>query len=251
MNFALPIDWPQPWLADWRGKGEPLAQAVASGLPLHEALNSSHCSPVRFVPQHELPAGTAYESHIFRTAECPTREGLHDFFNGLMWQYLPLTKRRMNQLQALAIAQQGPQSTRGPLRDALTLLDENGALLQAPPLLWQALVAQDWTGLFITHRELWKQARLLLLGHALLEKLVQPRKSITAHVWCSQAQGDASACWDAWFAAELEPGKLARKPFAPLPVLGVPGWWADNETPRFYDDPQVFRLPRPGALPKP
>ena len=27
----------------------------------------------------------------------------------------------------------------------------------------------------------------------------------------------------------------------PLPVLGIPGWWAQNENPDFYSDPVVFR----------
>jgi hypothetical protein len=27
-------------------------------------------------------------------------------------------------------------------------------------------------------------------------------------------------------------------------VLGVPGWWPDNENPAFYADTSVFRLPR-------
>jgi hypothetical protein len=35
---------------------------------------------------------------------------------------------------------------------------------------------------------------------------------------------------------------LAAKPFANLPVLGVPGWWPPNEAPGFYQDPAVFRL---------
>ena len=30
-------------------------------------------------------------------------------------------------------------------------------------------------------------------------------------------------------AADLSAGKLAAKPFVPLPVLGVPGWWPENE----------------------
>jgi alpha-glucosidase (family GH31 glycosyl hydrolase) len=49
---------------------------------------------------------------------------------------------------------------------------------------------------------------------------------------------------DAWMAAELSAEKLARKPFAHLPILGVPGWWADNEEPSFYDDAFVFRPKR-------
>jgi len=49
---------------------------------------------------------------------------------------------------------------------------------------------------------------------------------------------------------------LAGKPFTPLPVLGVPGWWAGNENFSFYDDSLVFR-PRktpeqhPGVAPSP
>ena len=51
----------------------------------------------------------------------------------------------------------------------------------------------------------------------------------------------ARAALDAWLATDLCPDKLARKPFSPLPILGVPGWWADNAEPAFYDDPTVFR----------
>ena len=49
---------------------------------------------------------------------------------------------------------------------------------------------------------------------------------------------------DAWMAADLRAEKLACKPFAHLPVLGVPGWWAANEDPAFYADASVFRLPK-------
>ena len=50
---------------------------------------------------------------------------------------------------------------------------------------------------------------------------------------------------DAWMAADLSAEKLATKPFAHLPVLGVPGWWPDNASPDFYADASVFRAPRP------
>jgi hypothetical protein len=42
-------------------------------------------------------------------------------------------------------------------------------------------------------------------------------------------------------AADLTAEKLAGKPFAHLPVLGVPGWCAANEDPAFYLDTSVFR----------
>lgn len=250
------IDWAAPWLAPWRALGEATAQAVVLGAvqiaspstsnaaSVAAALNAVGPAPKRFVPQSELPAGVAYEEHIFASGCVPTRDGLHDFFNGLAWHHFPQTKLRLNALQAAQIASSGIQPVRGPARDALTLFDENAALLQAPDVLWQALSAKDWHGAFVTLRPLWAQAQLILFGHALLEKLVAPRKPITAHVYRVACTSPAMADIDAWLAAELSAERLAEKPFAHLPVLGVPGWWPENEDPAFYADSAVFRAPR-------
>ncbi|MFM9901405.1 MAG: DUF3025 domain-containing protein [Polaromonas sp.] len=207
-------------------------------------LNAGRPAPVRFVPQSALPPGQAYEQFIFDTRTVPTRDNLHDLFNGLCWMQFPLTKTRLNQLQAEQLAMAGVQSLRGAVRDALTVFDENAAFLQAPPPLWDALLARDWHRLFVTLRPLWKGARLTLFGHALLEKLVSPRKPITAHVYIAPVAMDlivGSDQLDAAVAASLSADILKTKPFAPLPVLGVPGWWPDNENFSFYDDPKVFR----------
>ena len=250
------IDWQTPWLAPLRAVGEPLSQRVAAGASVAEALNAAGAGPVRFVPQSDLPVGTAYESFIFDTGSVPTRDNLHDFFNGLMWLHYPQTKRRLNQLQAQAIAAQGGVGpVRGPLRDALTLLDESGALLLAPAPLWQALLARDWQRLLVGLRPLWKQARVQVLGHAALEKLVYPRKPITAHIYCAplamESGVHAGADSDLWLASTLSAEHLATKPFTPLPLLGVPGWWPANENAGFYDDPQVFRRPVESPCPYP
>jgi hypothetical protein len=237
------IDWAAPWLAPWRGLGEAAAQ-VASSASVAAALNAMGQAPKRFVPQSELPVGVAYEAHIFATGCVPTRDGLHDFFNGLAWQHFPQTKLHLNALQAAQIASTGIQPVRGPARDALTVFDENAALLQAPDALWHALEAKDWHSAFVTLRPLWAESQLILFGHALLEKLVAPRKPITAHVYRVQCQSHAMADIDAWLATELSAERLAEKPFAHLPVLGVPGWWAENEDPVFYADRTVFRAPR-------
>ena len=152
----------------------------------------------------------------------------------------------------------GSVTQRGAVRDALTVFDENGALLIAPPELWDALIAMDWQRLFVTLRPLWQQARLVPFGHALLEKLVHPRKPITAHVYIAQftinniakeaintpATLNFTDALDACVAADLSAEKFATKPFAPLPILGVPNWWEDNENPQFYDDETVFRKRR-------
>ncbi len=252
------INWSAPWLAHLREKGAFAAQQAQADRPLHETLNQCLRSPVRFVSQSHLPNGMAYEQFIFDTRHCPTRDGLHDFFNALYWDQFPLTKARLNQLQAEQIAQMGAVTQRGAVRDALTVFDENGALLIAPPELWDALIAMDWQRLFVTLRPLWQQSRLILFGHALLEKLVQPRKPITAHVYVAQFAieniascalstadfGDFHPLFDARIAATLSAEKFATKPFTPLPILGVPDWWAANDDPDFYKDDTVFRHPR-------
>ena len=239
------IDWTAPWLAPYRTGGAPLAQAVCDGGSNAGVLDAAD-GPVRFVHQEMLPAGQAYEPFIFERGQVPTREGLHDFFNGLIWLHFPHTKRRLNALQAAAIAADGIGPVRGPLRDALTLFDENAALLQVPDALWEALCARDWRRLFVEQRPLWQQARVTLFGHALIEKLVQPRKDITAHVYRVPLDVPPESL-DTWLAGDLAPERLAHKPFQPLPVLGVPGWWPANEVPAFYDDAQVFRPRRTPA----
>ena len=227
-----------------------MASLTDERLDCAQALNSAVPSaPVQVVLQSALPAGEAYEAFIYRTGQVPTRDGLHDFFNGLCWLHFPLTKRRLNQLQAAQIAESGIQPVRGPARDGLTVFDENAAFFQGPDALWDALAAKDWQSLFVTLRPLWAQAHLVLFGHALLEKLVSPRKPITAHVYRAQAATNSIADLDAWMAADLSAEKLATKPFAHLPVLGVPGWWPANEDPSFYADATVFRAPRQSPNP--
>lgn len=242
-------DWAQPWNAPYAADGTAVRQACEQGVPLPQALTLRiGAGGPRFVPQADLPDGLPYERFIFEAGAVPTREGLHDLFNGLVWARFPATKRLLNRLQAAEIAQAGVGQVRGPVRDAITLFDENAVLLQAPEALWQALLGRDWTRLFVELRPLWVQARLVLFGHALLEKLVTPYKSITGHVYrepVPQALGEDLAAWDSWLASRLGADELSRKPFTPLPVLGVPGWWPANDSASFYADPQVFRPPRP------
>jgi hypothetical protein len=94
---------------------------------------------------------------------------------------------------------------------------------------------------FVDLRPLWAQAKVRVFGHALLEKLVRPRKDITAHVWRLQCPIDDMAEMDDWLAAQLTGSSLARRPFMPLPLLGIPGWCEENRQLSFYDDPMVFR----------
>lgn len=241
------IDWHAPWLADWRAVGEPIARQVAAGVPQPEALNAAGRAPLRFVPQADLPEGQAYEDFIFATGQVPTREGLHDFFNALCWMHFQLTKQRLNHLQAREIARAGVGQVRGPVRDAATVFDENALLIQTSDAVWTALNEHRWIDAFGGLRSEWAHTRLWTFGHAALEKAVQPYKSITVHLW-RVPQNVAQTDLDAWLAQDLTPEKLARKPFSPLPLLGVPGWWPANEDPAFYADASVFRPRRSPRL---
>ena len=265
------MDWAQPWWQDYRALGQPIARRILSGEAVWQALNAHPAHPaqtahadwsVSFVPQADLPPEQAYEAHIFQTHRVPTRCGAHDFFNGLIWQHWPQTKRVLNALQWAQIEKDGVQKTRGPLRDALTLLDENGALLIAPQAIWDALVTRDWVTALHTHRSLWASARLYIVGHALLEQLLLfPRKSLTAHLWLPtpafqdtvsaipHAAGMRTALDAAWAQALASDGALVQKPFTPLPVMGTPGWVADNADAAYYADTAVFRPLRAGQMP--
>ncbi|WP_310737526.1 DUF3025 domain-containing protein [Inhella gelatinilytica] len=195
-----------------------------------ERLNAAHLAPRRFVAQTDLPSGEAYEAYIARTGQVPTRDNAHDALNGLIWCAEPQRKLRLNALQAEAIAARGVGGQRGPLRDALTLFDENGAWWpDCPRAIEAAWRRRDWCTMFVALRPLWRESRPRLFGHALLEQLaLAPRKGLCAHVVLGDPLTLSAEQWRA-------------KPFLPLPVLGVPGWWPANEESSFYDEASVFR----------
>ncbi len=230
--------------------------SVHAGACVHEALNAhTRSCGIRFVPQSALPEGQAYEAFIFETKTVPTRDNLHDFFNGLAWLRFPRIKARLNALQYEEIKTDGVRPLRGALRDALTLFDENAAFLcaQRHADVIAALRHHDWQTAFQTHRILLAEHPPVLFGHALLEKLVSPYKSIAAHIFPARVAMNSGVFGvtnesiydlDAGIAADLNAQSLNPKPFVPLPVLGVPGWWAANENPDFYTDSTVFRPAR-------
>lgn len=225
-----------------------------AALPIALSLYAARCGlanqaghRVRFVPQSELPDGTAYEAYIHATGCVPTRDNLHDFFNGLIWLHFPRTKASLNAIQARQLAELGLR-VRGPVRDAATLFDENAALVISPePALHDALRVFAWRELFVTHRAWWTGTRVLVFGHALLEKLVTPYRAMTAHAWLMD--GSAQSTWpDAALSKRLAATTLSSRLFTPLPVLGIPGWCVDNQDPAFYNDTAVFRPGRRAGI---
>jgi len=259
------IDWTRAWYDAVRPAFDSLAPAASfidrfNANAARLGLQNHRGQPVRFVPQSELPPDTAYEEFIGATGCVPTRENLHDFFNGLVWQTFPLIKRELNALQAAQIAAAGVGKSRGPARDAATIFDENAALLvvrdgDAGRTLVEGLRAHRWHDTLFAQRERFgagADAEVWLFGHALMEKLVAPRKAITAHTrvlfapdaWFGLAWEDRRAWIDMQVAGQLCAEGLSTAGFTPLPVLGVPGWWADQGD-AFYLDETVFRPKRP------
>ena len=260
------IDWSRPWYDSVRPAFERLSAGTGSFIGAFNEnaaaldLRNHRGLPVRFVPQEALPEGAAYEEFIGSTGGVPTRENLHDFFNGLVWQTFPLIKRQLNALQAAQIAAAGVGKSRGPARDAATIFDENAALLvvrassQGRELV-DELRAHCWlAALFEKRAAFGVDAQVWLFGHALMEKLVAPRKAITAHTRVVFAPSEyfelgeeAQRAWiDAQVAAVLAAEELTTSSFTPLPVLGVPGWWPDQDL-AFYSDASVFRPKRHAA----
>lgn len=251
------IAWERPWL-DWvRELGKPLAQRddwidTASRQAAARGLQNLNGQPIRFIAQQQLPVGTPYEAHIAASGEVPTRDNLHDFFNTLAWLHMPSIKRELNALHAQAFAQPPAAGTRGSQRDAATLFDENAALfVSSDPSLLQALREHDWRTVLLKPAHAFHACcDVVLFGHALVEKLVAPYKSITAHVWTVPVEPawfalsprERIADLDARVAAHLQAG-FRSADFCHLPVLGVPGWWPGQDT-AFYDDVEVFRPKR-------
>lgn len=227
-----------------------------------------------------LPADlSGYEARIFDTGEVPTRisgQGeRHDLYNAIVWLTFPLAKSRLNALQTdrqrlfrdrhapsessesselnrpqAGRAAHGAGSQRGPLRDAATLFDENAAIWIGLDASFEAaLRAFDWHHLFMRRRaQLSESVRLMVFGHALLEKLESPYKAVTAHAWPLRLSIDASlAEIDRALSLTLDADRLSTRALCPLPVMGFPGWCAANADPHFYDDPAVFRSGRRGG----
>jgi Protein of unknown function (DUF3025) len=255
------IDWSAPWLQPLAARGIRWQRAALSGYDTYlaelnrDALDMPQrtgCgAALAFIAQDELPPDASYEDHIARTGCVPTRHNLHDFFNASMWFQYPRIKAALNARQAQEIGKLGIGPTRGGVRDALTLFDENAVLFAcADPRLADALRSFDWRAVFIEHRAAWgTSCEARIFGHALLEKLVAPYKACTGHAWIVEVSREYFS-WpddarrehlDGIVARALLQEPLTSRRFTPLPVLGVPGWWQANESPAFYADTAVFR----------
>ena len=217
---------------------------------------------IAFVHSASAVSALEYECGIHRTGVVPLRPGnRHDLFNALCWLCFPRFKRACNALHAATATARRRGSAdgrgRGPVRDALTLLDESGVLvLCADAALASLLRDRQWKMLFCARRtDVLRSLRFLACGHALHEKLLAPYPSLTGKALILDAPDallDESPQVQRGFAdrqvaqaieAGLEPSQLM-----PLPLLGIPGWNAANDLVSFYDDTSVFRPARSAII---
>jgi Protein of unknown function (DUF3025) len=205
----------------------------------------------RFVSQTPtlLTDGLHYEQRIAERGEIATRESnWHDLLNAMIWLRFPALKAALNARQMAGIATAGPKR-RTRAQYALTHFDEAGviAVLRDPPLLalWDV---HDWHGLFWRERDAWFDGRIevIVFGHALLEHALRPHqllvgKTIVVDVG-KNAEVDNSMTV-ASVAKAIVDGRLLNDPLElrPLPLSGIPGWHAENETEDFYRTAPCFR----------
>lgn len=251
-----------PWFAPLRSLAEKLPQI---GWPNVEVLDhvaqetgrrivNARGQRIRFVrnddPAH---AGHAYEPLTYEHGQVRVRPiDWHDLLNALVWMTFPTAKAAINARHQQAIEAQAG-SVRSPVRDALTHFDEDGmAVLSTDPALSQLLREFAWKELFFAHRaQVAQSMRFVPIGHALYDKLRAPFIGLTAKCIVFEVAPDALARErealrmqvDRLLALHiLDPTHLlAPRELQPLPVLGVPGWWPDNEDARFYENVDYFR----------
>lgn len=259
---------PQTWQADFLDRTPIMAPLRAAGNRLRGAawptldilqppvpIYTASGRLLRFVPQGDKPAcfEEQYEPRISLRGEVQTRtENWHDLFNALAWLAFPRAKAAITEQHYRAAVTQIPGQNRHPARHKLTLFDESGvAVLCADPVLAELLAEHRWKELFWERRAAVRGAmRFFVFGHSLYEKALHPYVGLTGHGLVLPV---AAALLD-----EDTPTQLARlddllaerlsQPqglsYTPVPLLGVPGWWADNEIETFYDDTGYFRPKR-------
>jgi hypothetical protein len=216
--------------------GEP-SLARLNALAEARQLRTESGQPVRFVPP-----GTKdlyYEIRVFETGRVETRsESLHDYFNALAWLAFPRTKARINAMHAAEIPRE--RGRRGRLRDLLTIFDEGGAIVQCDDTVLLSLLGQSrWQELLWENRERVRAAmKALVIGHAVLEKALEPWPGITCKTIVVPAGSDPDVAAHAWLGA-LQPGATPRD-MSPLPIYGLPGWYPGQDA-EFYGDARYFR----------
>lgn len=200
---------------------------------------------------------------MWRCGEIATRpDNWHDLFNALVWCAFPETKRVINAHHAARIAQPEPSAgtanPRGTVRDVLTLFDEDGLVVPCSDAGLAALLRGfRWKELFVERRnDVQRCMDFCIVGHALYDKMRAPFFGVTGKALLIDVDGgyfalsaaDRATRLDKLVAARLRDAAFLQstRNLSPLPLLGIPGWCAENEEQDYYDDVRQFRPGRRG-----
>ncbi len=207
---------------------------------------------LRFVAQQhgKLPFDAQYEPRCYLAGEVQTREhNWHDLFNALVWLAFPASKAAINarHYQSLRAREaHAAGSQRGSARDMLTLLDESGVVVAcAAGELERLLRDFRWHELFWEQRARVNSAMgFYLFGHGLYEKALCPYVGFTGQGLVLPVEA-AFFGWPAErrlayldraladYLAQPE-NCLNTRELTPVPLLGIPGWCAENSSPEYY-----------------
>lgn len=194
-----------------------------------------------------------YEASIYLRGELRTRENnWHDFFNLLMWHTFPKTKAVINKWQYLKLMQRSPTKPRSHIENLLTQLDEGGLLvLSSNKNLLHLMMTYQWKNLFWNHRHvLESEMQFCLIGHAIYEKILNPWIGISCPAlmfevdksFFKKTMTEKEIDIDALCAAFLD-NDTWHQPLSKLrstPILGIPGWYQENNSDVFYDNQTYF-----------
>ena len=222
--------------------------------------------PLRFVAQEygKLPFESQYEPRCYLKGEVQTRaDNWHDLLNALVWLVFPKAKAAINarHYEALtdgtapgnAASADASRSQRGAVRDMNTLFDESGVIVAcADPELAGLLGDFRWKELFWSQRErVMASMDFFLFGHGLYEKALQPYVGMTGQGLLLPVEQEffgwpperRLAHLDELLAQYLAAPEHCRDTaeLTPVPLLGVPGWTPDNDSPAYYDNTAYFR----------
>lgn len=209
---------------------------------------------VCFTDQDKIDfAGRAYETVIYQSGQIPTRSNnWHDMFGAFIWCLLPKTKALLNYLHHLDIQAHGLK-TRTKTRNAITLLDECGVLLAITDDAFKNQMREhQWHWCFVEQRARWgKEIMPFTIGHANYEMLTKPYIGLTGKALFVTVEADFAMLslteqykvLDELLSKRIGAENLLKdnSELSPLPLLGVPGWYQDNEDPSFYDNKNYFR----------
>lgn len=210
---------------------------------------------LKMVPQDDtLPCPEmGYEERIFKTGMISTREqNWHDLFNAFIWLLFPQTKIILNELHLSELSiQTGKKRTRQ--RDIITHFDESGIVIASTDIsLLKALKNHQWNKVFLQARpSWWHQIGAFVFGHGMYEKAFKPFIGFTGKAYCINVADDffqqekmqQYRILDQLLADEIknDHSLYRTNTLTPLPVLGVPGWYDENENPEFYANKNYFR----------